>query len=110
MSDFPVLTVSATEDIDRDDWAMTVTDGISSKSYDWDQLHQLPNTTITSDIHCVTHWTKFDTVWSGVRVNTLFEDAGLGDYDFASIGSYGATPQPPGDRSGRYRRNRRDHV
>lgn len=87
--DFPVLTAGPTEEIERDDWQLEVTDGLVTASFDWDALHELPMTTITSDIHCVTHWTKFDTTWRGVSVDALFEAAGVGDRDDAFVTSYG---------------------
>jgi DMSO/TMAO reductase YedYZ molybdopterin-dependent catalytic subunit len=31
----------------------------------------LPQTTLRSDIHCVTHWSKFDNDWTGVTVADL---------------------------------------
>ncbi len=39
----------------------------------WEEFNQLPRTTIKMDIHCVTRWSKFDTVWEGVSVKTLVE-------------------------------------
>jgi DMSO/TMAO reductase YedYZ molybdopterin-dependent catalytic subunit len=34
------------------------------------------------DIHCVTKWSKFDTVWEGISVDTLLAAAGVhGDID-----------------------------
>jgi len=39
----------------------------------WSDFIQLPRTKITMDIHCVTRWSKFDTVWEGVSVRTLLE-------------------------------------
>ncbi len=39
----------------------------------WDEFNQLPRTSITMDIHCVTRWSKFDTAWEGVSVRTLVE-------------------------------------
>jgi DMSO/TMAO reductase YedYZ molybdopterin-dependent catalytic subunit len=33
--------------------------------------------TLTTDIHCVTRWSKLDTTWTGVRVSDLFARAGL---------------------------------
>jgi DMSO/TMAO reductase YedYZ molybdopterin-dependent catalytic subunit len=39
----------------------------------WSDFNQLPRTRITMDIHCVTRWSKFDTVWEGVSVRTLLE-------------------------------------
>ena len=87
--DFPVLTAGPTVDIAKADWRLTVTDGIASKSYDWVALHKLEMVEVTTDIHCVTHWSKLDTVWEGVSIATLFDDAGMGDFDFALVTSYG---------------------
>ena len=39
----------------------------------WSDFNQLPRTKILMDIHCVTRWSKFDTVWEGVSVRTLLE-------------------------------------
>jgi DMSO/TMAO reductase YedYZ molybdopterin-dependent catalytic subunit len=37
----------------------------------------LPSETITVDIHCVTKWSKLDTRWKGVSVDTLLEQASV---------------------------------
>ena len=42
----------------------------------WETFNQLPRTKLIMDIHCVTRWSKFDTVWEGVSVRTLL-DQGL---------------------------------
>ncbi len=39
----------------------------------WDEFAQLPKTQIQVDIHCVTHWSKLDTLWEGVHMRTLIE-------------------------------------
>lgn len=39
----------------------------------WEEFNRLPRTALTMDIHCVTQWSKFDTVWEGVSVRTLVE-------------------------------------
>jgi len=36
----------------------------------------LPSEDVTVDIHCVTKWTKLDTRWRGVSVDTLLEEVG----------------------------------
>jgi len=41
-------------------------------------LEALPAVDVTTDIHCVTKWSKFDTRWTGVRVRDLFDMAGAG--------------------------------
>ncbi len=33
---------------------------------DWDEFNRLPRTTVTSDFHCVTRWSRFDNHWEGV--------------------------------------------
>ena len=37
----------------------------------WQELSQLPRTALTLDLHCVTKWSKLDTVWEGVSLKTL---------------------------------------
>ena len=36
-----------------------------------------PVTAVTTDIHCVTKWSKFDTPWKGASIATLLHEAGL---------------------------------
>ena len=49
-----------------------------------------PAETVTRDIHCVTKWSKFDTSWKGVSVDTLLDGVDpVGDYVTAySDGGY----------------------
>ena len=44
------------------------------KRWTWDEFNQLPRTRIQMDIHCVTRWSKFDTVWEGISVKTMVEN------------------------------------
>jgi DMSO/TMAO reductase YedYZ molybdopterin-dependent catalytic subunit len=44
--------------------------------WNWDEFQQLPRTRLIMDIHCVTRWSKFATLWEGVSVRTLV-DRGL---------------------------------
>jgi DMSO/TMAO reductase YedYZ molybdopterin-dependent catalytic subunit len=39
----------------------------------WDEFNQLPRTKAKIDLHCVTAWSKFDTLWEGVTLRTLIE-------------------------------------
>ena len=41
----------------------------------WGEFKALPHETVTTDIHCVTKWSKLDTVWEGVSVDTLLAEA-----------------------------------
>ena len=87
--DFPVLTAGPTEVVPTDRWQLTVSDGTTSTSFDWAGLHALGLQTLTTDIHCVTHWSKLGTTWRGVPVPTLLEAAGVDDLPYALVTSYG---------------------
>jgi DMSO/TMAO reductase YedYZ molybdopterin-dependent catalytic subunit len=39
----------------------------------WDEFNQLPTTQVTSDFHCVTRWSRFDNLWSGVGFRTILD-------------------------------------
>jgi DMSO/TMAO reductase YedYZ molybdopterin-dependent catalytic subunit len=45
----------------------------------WDEFLKLPSQIITVDISCVTKWTKLDTKWRGVSVDTLLQSAQIDD-------------------------------
>ncbi|WP_309569628.1 sulfite oxidase-like oxidoreductase [Deinococcus sp.] len=70
---FPVLTYGPTQHYRAEDIVVRVTGLAEEKTLTWADLLALPQTTLTYDIHCVTHWTKFDTTWTGVRVTDLME-------------------------------------
>ncbi|HEY6875155.1 MAG TPA: molybdopterin-dependent oxidoreductase [Candidatus Dormibacteraeota bacterium] len=71
---FPVLSAGPTPRVDLAKWTFTINGEIDSpKTWTWDQFNALPAENITVDIHCVTKWTKLDSVWKGVSVDTLME-------------------------------------
>jgi DMSO/TMAO reductase YedYZ molybdopterin-dependent catalytic subunit len=71
--DFPVLSAGPTPRPSLSDWSFTIDGAIESTvSWSWPELMQLPAETITRDIHCVTKWSKLDTTWRGVSLDTLF--------------------------------------
>jgi DMSO/TMAO reductase YedYZ molybdopterin-dependent catalytic subunit len=45
--------------------------------WSWEQFLALPAETPTVDIHCVTSWSKFDTGWEGVSVDTILDGVEL---------------------------------
>src|SRR3954467_15154010 len=72
--DFPVLSAGPTPHTPLDQWTFSITGEIDEpRSWTWDELRALPSEEITRDIHCVTKWSKLDTVWEGVSVDTLLE-------------------------------------
>ena len=74
--DFPVLSFGPTPDVDLATWRFTLRHGSAPiASWSWDELNALPRTEWVGDIHCVTTWSKFDTHFSGVSVDTLLAAA-----------------------------------
>jgi DMSO/TMAO reductase YedYZ molybdopterin-dependent catalytic subunit len=76
--DFPVLSLGPTPEVNMAAWQFTLFHGPRPlKRWTWEEFEALPRTTWGGDIHCVTQWSKFDTVWEGVGVDDLFADAGI---------------------------------
>ena len=72
--DFPVLSAGPTPHTPLDQWSFTISEGSEELArWSWEELRSLPSETITKDIHCVTKWSKLDTAWEGVSVDTLLE-------------------------------------
>jgi DMSO/TMAO reductase YedYZ molybdopterin-dependent catalytic subunit len=75
--DFPVLSAGPTPRIPLDQWSFAIqSEGETLAEWDWNDFIALPQTKITVDIHCVTKWSKLDTTWEGVTIDTLLEAAG----------------------------------
>ena len=71
---FPVFTSGSTPRVDTKDWTFGVVGAVEEElSFTWDEFQALPQTTITTDIHCVTGWSKLDTTWEGVAFRDLME-------------------------------------
>ena len=75
---FPVLSAGPTPRTPLSEWTFSIeNDGDTLASWSWEEMQALPQTEITIDIHCVTKWSKLDTVWKGVTIDTLLENAGI---------------------------------
>jgi DMSO/TMAO reductase YedYZ molybdopterin-dependent catalytic subunit len=71
-SRFPVLSAGPTPHTPLDKWSFTIDGEIAEGvSWSWDEFRALASETITVDIHCVTKWSKLNTSWKGVSVDTL---------------------------------------
>ena len=73
--DFPVLSAGPTPHTRLSDWTFSIEGSQSPASWTWEEFQALPHEAVTRDIHCVTKWSKFDTVWEGVSVDTLLAEA-----------------------------------
>ena len=77
--DFPVLSAGPTQRTPPEEWSLTIDGAVDdARSWTWDEFLALPMETFTVDIHCVTKWTKLDTAWTGVSVDTLLEGIATG--------------------------------
>ena len=85
---FPVLSAGPTPRTPLEQWTFSLEDSGGQKlaSWDWQEFLALPQTVVTTDIHCVTKWSKLDTHWRGVTIDTLLKAAGIepaGDFAMA---------------------------
>jgi DMSO/TMAO reductase YedYZ molybdopterin-dependent catalytic subunit len=77
-ADFPVLSAGPTPEADLAAWSFSLHDGDTPLAeWSWAELAALLQTEVKVDIHCVTTWSKLDTNWRGVTIDTLLEAAGL---------------------------------
>lgn len=73
-----MLSAGPTPRVQLDQWRFTIEQlGKESASWSWKEFLQLPAQEFVADIHCVTKWSKLDTHWQGVSVDTLLEQVDL---------------------------------
>jgi DMSO/TMAO reductase YedYZ molybdopterin-dependent catalytic subunit len=73
-NDFPVLSAGPTPRTPLDEWSFTISGVVDEPvSWPWAEFLELPAETPTVDIHCVTKWSKLDTAWKGVSLDTLLD-------------------------------------
>jgi DMSO/TMAO reductase YedYZ molybdopterin-dependent catalytic subunit len=95
---FPVLHVGDVPTYAPGEWNLAIVGLVNSPfTLTFEELTALPSVTLTTDIHCVTKWSKFDTVWRGVKVRDLLERAGIQDGATHVMGhaEYGYTANLP---------------
>jgi DMSO/TMAO reductase YedYZ molybdopterin-dependent catalytic subunit len=74
VKDFPVLSAGPTPRTPLDQWSFKIRGAVDEPvSWSWQEFTALPSERFTADIHCVTKWSKLDTSWRGVPLDTLLE-------------------------------------
>jgi DMSO/TMAO reductase YedYZ molybdopterin-dependent catalytic subunit len=69
---WPVLTFGEAPRVDLATWSFRCYGLIENElSWTWKEFLALPQVRITSDIHCVTRWSRYDNVWEGVAVREI---------------------------------------
>jgi DMSO/TMAO reductase YedYZ molybdopterin-dependent catalytic subunit len=72
--DFPVLSAGPTPHTPLSEWTFSVVGDVDEPvTWTWEEFRALPSERITTDIHCVTTWSKLDTVWEGVSLDTILD-------------------------------------
>jgi DMSO/TMAO reductase YedYZ molybdopterin-dependent catalytic subunit len=76
--DFPVLSAGPTPHTPIEKWNFTIEWLVKEPiTWSWEEFTRLPSRTFIADIHCVTKWSKLNTHWEGVSVDTLLEHVDL---------------------------------
>lgn len=71
---FPVLHIGQVPPFEPATWDFRIWGAVEHRvRLTWDEFQALPRQTLKMDLHCVTQWSKFDTVWEGVTLQTLIE-------------------------------------
>jgi DMSO/TMAO reductase YedYZ molybdopterin-dependent catalytic subunit len=69
---WPVLHAGDVPDVDVATWTLTVSGAVEEPlTLSYDELLALPATEVTTDIHCVTRWSRFDAGFKGVHWREL---------------------------------------
>lgn len=70
--DWPVLDLGLHPDVSRERWRLAINGAVQEPQvWDWPRFEAQPQSDETSDIHCVTTWSRLDNRWRGVRVRDL---------------------------------------
>ncbi len=88
---WPILHYGGIPRFDKETWKFQIVGLVDEEvSFSYAELRALPNSTVHCDIHCVTHWSKFDNDFTGVTLTDLMKQIKLKpDVKFAMIHSYG---------------------
>jgi DMSO/TMAO reductase YedYZ molybdopterin-dependent catalytic subunit len=86
-----VLHTGDVPSIDLRSWRLRAWGAVEREvEWTWDEFLSLPQTTMTSDMHCVTRWTRLDNRWDGVATRDLLARISvLPEARYVLIHSYG---------------------
>jgi DMSO/TMAO reductase YedYZ molybdopterin-dependent catalytic subunit len=75
--DWPVLDLGEQPAIARDAWRLVIGGAVERPMvWDWETFARQPQSANTSDIHCVTSWSRYDNGWEGVATRDLLDSVG----------------------------------
>ncbi len=71
---FPVLHYGGIPAMDLETWQLNIRGLVNKEvSVSWGEIARMPKISLMMDLHCVTKWSKFDTLWEGLYLRTLLE-------------------------------------
>lgn len=87
---FPVLSIGDNPLIRTRDWQLVLGGHVERRiHWDWQDFQSAPQTEFKTDIHCVTGWSKLDTVWQGVSTREIIRSVRpLHTAKFVTLRSY----------------------
>jgi DMSO/TMAO reductase YedYZ molybdopterin-dependent catalytic subunit len=72
VENWPILDLGVQPDVPMERWRLAI-DGLVENpvTWDWEAFRAQPAFRDTSDIHCVTAWSRFDNEWEGVSARHI---------------------------------------
>jgi len=72
--DWPVFIEGRIPKVNLATWRLTLGGLVEEEvEFTWEQFMALPQTSVTSDVHCVTRWSKVGNRWEGVAFSELLK-------------------------------------
>ncbi len=72
--DWPVLDLGVQPDVSLSEFKLVIDGAVANPvTLDWNAVMALPQHDSTSDMHCVTQWSRFDNHWRGVAASTILQ-------------------------------------
>jgi DMSO/TMAO reductase YedYZ molybdopterin-dependent catalytic subunit len=73
---WPVLHYGSIPRLDLSEWRLRVTGQVQQPlTLRWEDLDRFPRQETLCDIHCVTRWSRYDTLFSGIPVRAILAEA-----------------------------------
>jgi DMSO/TMAO reductase YedYZ molybdopterin-dependent catalytic subunit len=72
---FPILHEGEVPEYELAEWSLRIFGEVEEETLiSYEDLLALPQTQVSCDIHCVTRWSKLDTLWEGVLFRDLLKE------------------------------------
>ncbi|TCV97470.1 DMSO/TMAO reductase YedYZ molybdopterin-dependent catalytic subunit [Luteibacter rhizovicinus] len=74
VQNWPVLDLGVQPDVPLNVWHLEIDGAVEEEAcWNWASFSRQPQTDLTSDIHCVTTWSRYDNHWQGVATRDFLE-------------------------------------